>query len=51
VGVDLRREAIVSNDTGLPVFELLRSWRHDAVLCTFGLLELNDREVTLVPPP
>jgi ATP-dependent DNA ligase len=38
-------EAIVSDDSGLAVFELLRSFRHDhaAVLCAFDLLELDGR--------
>jgi ATP-dependent DNA ligase len=36
-------EAIVSDDSGLAVFELIRSFRHDqaAVLCAFDLLEVD----------
>jgi bifunctional non-homologous end joining protein LigD len=44
-------EAIVSNEAGLAVFELLRSWRHDhtAVLCAFDLLELDGEDLRRLP--
>jgi ATP-dependent DNA ligase len=40
-------EAIVSDASGLAVFELLRSFRHDhaAVLCAFDLLELDGEDL------
>ena len=36
-------EAIVTDEAGLAVFELPRSWRHNhaAVLCAFDLIELD----------
>jgi hypothetical protein len=36
-------EAIVCNDNGLAVFDLIRDWRHNAraVLCAFDLLEVK----------
>ena len=36
-------EAIVTDEAGLAVFELLRSWRHKhaAVLCAFDVIELD----------
>jgi hypothetical protein len=39
-------EAIVSDASGLAVFELIRSFRHDhaAVLCAFDLLELDGED-------
>jgi ATP-dependent DNA ligase len=44
-------EAIVSDASGLAVFELLRSWRHDAaaVLCAFDLLELDGQDLRQLP--
>jgi bifunctional non-homologous end joining protein LigD len=44
-------EAIVSDETGLAVFELLRSFRHDhaAVLCAFDLLELDGEDLRRLP--
>jgi ATP-dependent DNA ligase len=44
-------EVIVSNDSGLAVFELLRSFRHDAdaVLCAFDLLELDGEDLRRLP--
>ena len=44
-------EAIVSDDSGLAVFELVRSFRHDhaAVLCAFDLLELNGQDLRRLP--
>jgi ATP-dependent DNA ligase len=43
----LEGEAMVSDDAGLAVFELLRSRRHDAaaVLCAFDLLELDGEDL------
>jgi ATP-dependent DNA ligase len=43
--------AIVSDASGLAVFELLRSWRHDhaAVLCAFDLLELDGQDLRRLP--
>jgi ATP-dependent DNA ligase len=40
-------EAIVSDDSGLAVFDLIRSFRHDhaAVLCAFDLLELDGEDL------
>jgi ATP-dependent DNA ligase len=40
-------EVIVSNDSGLAVFELFRSFRHDhaAVLCAFDLFELDGEDL------
>jgi ATP-dependent DNA ligase len=44
-------EAIVSDESGLAVFELLRSFRHDhaAVLCAFDLIELDGEDRSTVP--
>jgi hypothetical protein len=44
-------EAIVSDDSGLAVFELIRSFRHDhaAVLCAFDLLELDGEDLRRLP--
>jgi hypothetical protein len=44
-------EAIVSNDSGLAVFELIRSFRHDhdAVLCAFDLLEVDSEDLRRLP--
>jgi ATP-dependent DNA ligase len=44
-------EVIVSDDAGLAVFELLRSWRYDyaAVLCAFDLLELDGEDLRKLP--
>jgi bifunctional non-homologous end joining protein LigD len=39
-------EAIVTDEVGLAVFDLLRSWRHDAeaVLCAFYLIGLDSQD-------
>jgi ATP-dependent DNA ligase len=44
-------EAIVTDDSGLAVFDLLRSWRHDAtaVLCAFDLIELDGKDLRRTP--
>jgi ATP-dependent DNA ligase len=44
-------EAIVTDDAGLAVFELPRSWRHDtaAVLCAFDLIELDGQDLRRRP--
>jgi bifunctional non-homologous end joining protein LigD len=44
-------EAIVSDDSGLVVFELLRSWPTNlsAVLCAFDLLELDGQDLRRSP--
>jgi bifunctional non-homologous end joining protein LigD len=44
-------EAIVTDEAGLAVFELIRSWRHDhaAVLCAFDLLELDGEDLRRLP--
>jgi bifunctional non-homologous end joining protein LigD len=44
-------EAIVSDEAGLAVFELIRSFRHDyaAVLCAFDLLEVDGQDLRRVP--
>jgi hypothetical protein len=44
-------EAIVSDEAGLAVFELIRSWCHDhaAVLCAFDLLELDGENLRRLP--
>jgi ATP-dependent DNA ligase len=44
-------EAIVSDEAGLAVFELIRSFRHDhaAVLCAFDLLELDGEDLRKLP--
>jgi hypothetical protein len=50
-GQTLGGEAIVSDEAGLAVFALLRSWRHDraAVLCAFDLLELDGEDLRRLP--
>jgi bifunctional non-homologous end joining protein LigD len=44
-------EAIVSDEAGLAVFELIRSFRHDAtaVLCAFDLLEVDGEDLRRLP--
>jgi ATP-dependent DNA ligase len=44
-------EAIVSDESGLAVFELLRSFRHDhaAVFCAFDLLGLDGEDLRRLP--
>jgi ATP-dependent DNA ligase len=44
-------EAIVSDEAGLAVFDLIRSFRHDhaAVLCAFDLLELDGEDLRRLP--
>ncbi|MGC1327265.1 MAG: DNA ligase [Xanthobacteraceae bacterium] len=44
-------EAIVTNGKGLAVFELIRRSRHgdDAVLCAFGLIELEGEDLRRKP--
>jgi bifunctional non-homologous end joining protein LigD len=44
-------DAIVSDDSGLAVFEMIRSFRHDhaAVLCAFDLLELDGEDLRGLP--
>jgi bifunctional non-homologous end joining protein LigD len=44
-------EAIVSDEAGLAVFELIRSFRrdHEAVLCAFDLLELDVEDLRRLP--
>ena len=44
-------EAIVSNDSGLAVFEVLRSWPTNlsGVLCAFDLLELDGQDLRRLP--
>jgi ATP-dependent DNA ligase len=44
-------EAIVSNNSGLAVFDLIRSFRHDraAVLCAFDLLEVDGEDLRRLP--
>jgi hypothetical protein len=44
-------EAIVSDDSGLAVLELLGSWRHHraAALCAFDLLELDGQDLRQPP--
>jgi bifunctional non-homologous end joining protein LigD len=44
-------EAIVCNDKGLAVFDLIRGYRHDAVavLCAFDLLELDGEDLRRAP--
>lgn len=40
-------EAVVCDDSGLAVFDLIRGYRHDgaAVLCAFDLLELDGKDL------
>jgi bifunctional non-homologous end joining protein LigD len=44
-------EAIVSDDSGLAVFELIRSWPTSisAVLCAFDLLEVDGEDLRRLP--
>jgi bifunctional non-homologous end joining protein LigD len=44
-------EAVVCDDSGLAVFDLIRGYRHDgaAVLCTFDLLELDGKDLRRMP--
>jgi len=44
-------EAIVCNENGLAVFDLLRQYRHDAaaVLCAFDLLNLDGEDLRRTP--
>jgi ATP-dependent DNA ligase len=44
-------EAVVCNGSGLAVFDLIRSYRHDAaaVLCAFVLLELEGEDLRRWP--
>jgi bifunctional non-homologous end joining protein LigD len=44
-------EAIVCNDAGLAVFELVRRHRHgsSAVLCAFDLIEVDGRDLRCAP--
>jgi bifunctional non-homologous end joining protein LigD len=44
-------EAIVTNDDGLAVFDLIRRQRHggDAVLCAFDLIELEGEDLRRAP--
>jgi bifunctional non-homologous end joining protein LigD len=44
-------EAIVVDESGLSVFELLRYHRHDhaALLCAFDLIELNGNDLRRAP--
>jgi ATP-dependent DNA ligase len=44
-------EVVVTDEAGLAVFELIRSFRHDhaAVLCAFDLLEIDGRDTRRLP--
>jgi len=44
-------EVIVTDEAGLAVFALLRSWRHDhaAVLCAFDVIELDGKDLRRAP--
>ena len=44
-------EAVVCNERGLAVFDLLRGYRHDAaaVLCAFDLLNLDGEDLRRTP--
>ena len=44
-------EAVVCNESGLAVFDLIRGYRHDAaaVLCAFDLLELDGEDLRRTP--
>ena len=44
-------EAVVCDESGLAVFDLIRSYRHDAaaVLCAFDLLELDGEDLRRWP--
>ena len=44
-------EAVVCDENGLAVFDLIRGYRHDAasVLCAFDLLELDGEDLRRIP--
>ena len=44
-------EAVVCNESGLAVFDLIRGYRHDAaaVLCAFDLLDLDGEDLRRTP--
>ena len=44
-------EAVVCDDTGLAVFDMIRGYRHDtsAVLCAFDLLEVDGKDLRRTP--
>jgi bifunctional non-homologous end joining protein LigD len=44
-------EAVVCNESGLAVFDLIQGYRHDAaaVLCAFDLLELDGEDLRRTP--
>jgi hypothetical protein len=44
-------EAVVCDESGLAVFDLIRGYRHDAaaVLCAFDLLELDGEDLRRTP--
>jgi len=44
-------EAVVCDDTGLAVFDMIRGYRHDtaAVLCAFDLLEVDGKDLRRAP--
>ncbi len=44
-------EAVVCDESGLAVFELIRGYRHDAaaVLCAFDLLEVDGEDLRRTP--
>jgi ATP-dependent DNA ligase len=44
-------EAVVCDETGLAVFDLIRGYRHDAaaVLCAFDLLEVDGKDLRREP--
>jgi bifunctional non-homologous end joining protein LigD len=44
-------EAVVCDESGLAVFDLIRGYRHDtaAVLCAFDLLELDGEDLRRMP--
>jgi len=44
-------EAVVCNESGLAVFDLIRGYRHDAaaVLCAFDLVELDGEDLRRTP--
>jgi bifunctional non-homologous end joining protein LigD len=46
-----RRLAVVCNESGLAVFDLIRGYRHDAaaVLCAFDVLELDGDDLRRTP--
>jgi ATP-dependent DNA ligase len=49
--VPARRRAVVCDENGLAVFDLIRGYRHDAaaVLCSFDLLELDGKNLRRTP--